>query len=346
MKAGASEKVEASAKAGASDMKAEGQSMRAVVRDGYGNPGVLRLDSVPRPRPRAGEVLIAVRAAGVERGALHLLMGEPYAVRLATGLRQPRERGLGSEVAGVVEAVGSGVTSVGPGDEVMATCRAGFAEFVTAKQDRVARKPSGLSFDEAAALPISGVTALQALDIARLQPGQRVLVVGASGGVGSYAVQLAKAAGAHVVGVCRTSKMEFVRVLGADDVIDHTVAIGFGPTPYDVILDIGGNNPLRRLREALTPRGTLVIVGAEDAGRIVGMGKQLRAVMTSPFTRQRLRMLVSKENAKDLQRLGELVASGALRPPVEGRYELADVPAALDDLAAGRVCGKLVVTIG
>ena len=244
-------------------------------------------------------------------------------------------------------AVGSEVTRFQPGDEVFGVSKGSFAEFAAAREDKLARKPSNLTFEQAAAVPVSGMTALRGLcDVGRLEAGQKVLIIGASGGVGSYAVQIAKALGAEVTGVCSTSKLDLVRSIGADHVIDYTQEdFAEGDKRYDLILDIGGNSSLSRLRRALTPRGTLVIVGGEDGGRWIGMDRQLRALALSPFVGQRLTMFGPKEHYAVLERLTELIENGQLVPVIEQTYPLSDMPDAMRHLQAGHARGKLVITV-
>lgn len=325
----------------------EAPTMRAIAHDAFGGPEVLALRSVPRPTPGPDEVLVRVRAAGLDRGVWHLVHGLPYAVRLAGfGIRRPKQPVPGMDLAGVVEAVGSDVTRFRPGDEVFGVGTATFAELAVAPEAKLAHKPADLPFDQAAAVAISGMTALQAVrDQAAVAPGQRVLIIGASGGVGTYAVQVAKAFGAEVTGVASTAKVDLVRSLGADRVIDYTTTdIDEDGVRYDAILDIGGNRPLRQLRRALTPTGTLVIVGGEDGGRLVGgTDRQLRALLWSPFTRQTLTSFISKETAEDVEALAELIEVGAVAPVVDRTYPLAEVPEALRDLEAGRLRGKAVI---
>ena len=264
--------------------------MQAIIQKEYGTADVLRVAEIDRPVIEADQVLVQVQAAGLDRGTWHLMAGMPYAARLAVGLRAPKNAVPGLDVAGVVVAVGSEVTRFQPGDEVFGISKGSFAEFAAAREDKLARKPSNLSFEQAAAVPVSGMTALRGLcDVGRLEEGQKVLIVGASGGVGSYAVQIAKALGAEVTGVCSTGKLDLVRSIGADHVIDYSQEdFADGDKRYDLILDIGGNSTLSRLRRALTPKGTLVIVGGEDRGRWIGMDRQLRALALSPFVGQRL----------------------------------------------------------
>jgi len=321
-------------------------TMRAVVQDSYGDADLLRRAEIPRPTPGSGEVLLQVTAAGLDRGAVHLMTGLPYPIRLAGfGLRRPKNPVRGREVAGRVVVVGDGVPDLRPGDEVFGIGEGCFAEFTVARADLLVRRPDTLDPTAAAALPISGLTALQAVrDHASVRHGQRVLVLGASGGVGTVAVQLAVAAGAEVTGVCRTSKMDRVRALGAAHVVDHTTAEPHGE--FDVILDIGGNRPLRTLRRLLAPRGRLVIVGGETDGRLLGgTDRQLRAMAWSPLLRQRLGTFVSSENGADLAVLRDLAVAGTLRPVVDRTYPLDGVPDAIRDLVAGRLTGKAVITL-
>jgi len=275
------------------------RTMRAIVQETYGTVDVLRLERIDRPAPAPDEVLVRVHAAGLDRGTWHSLTGRPYLMRiLGFGFRGPKNRVPGLDVAGTVVEVGSAVTRFAAGDEVFGISRGSFAEYAVAREDKLARKPVNLTFEQAAVVPVSGITALQALrDAGGIQSGQRVLIIGASGGVGSYAVQLAKAFGAEVIGVASRPKLDLVRSLGADHVVDYTRQdFADGAKRYDLILDIGGNATIPRLRRALTSRGTLVIVGGENGGRVTGgFGRQLRALALSPFLRQRLTMHTTKE---------------------------------------------------
>jgi|tagenome__1003787_1003787.scaffolds.fasta_scaffold20936691_3 NADPH:quinone reductase-like Zn-dependent oxidoreductase len=326
-------------------------TMKSIVQDRYGAApeDVLRLAEIDRPTIRPDEVLVRVQAASVDRGTWHVMSGLPYPIRLAGfGLRRPKGPNPGRSLAGTVEAVGAEVTDVGPGDEVYGICSGSFAEYARVRTDKLALKPANLSFPEAAAVPISGLTALQAVrDHGQLRAGQKVLVVGASGGVGSFAVQIAKAAGAEVTGVCRTAKVDAVRGIGADHVVDYTRAdFADGRHRYDVILDIGGNRRLSHLRRALTPRGRLVIVGGETDGRwLGGVDRQLRAVVLSLFVGQKLGTFVASENAPDLTALRELIESGEVTPVIDRTYPLSEAAAAIRHLLDGRTRGKLVITM-
>jgi NADPH:quinone reductase-like Zn-dependent oxidoreductase len=323
-------------------------TMRALVQDKYGDAGALRLDHITQPEVGEHEVLVRVHAAGLDRGTWHLMTGKPYLMRLALGFRGPKDRVPGRDLAGTVEAVGSEVTRFAVGDEVYGVGRGSFAEYAVAAQDKLAPKPAALSFEQAAVVSISAGTALQALtDQGKVEAGQRVLVIGASGGVGSYAVQLAKALGAEVTGVASTAKLDLVRTLGADHVIDYLCDDwAEGTELYDLILDIGGNPRLSRLRRALAPKGTAVLVGGEDGGNLTGgMNRSLRALMVSPFVGQRFAWFVAKERASDLKRLAEFFEAGAVTPSIDRTYSLDRVPEAMSHLAAGRVRGKVAITI-
>jgi NADPH:quinone reductase-like Zn-dependent oxidoreductase len=325
-------------------------TMRAIVNDTYGEAGdVLRLAEIPRPEIGDDEVLVRVHAAGVDRGVWHLMAGLPYPVRLAGyGLRAPKNPVRGREVAGRVEAVGKNVTTMVAGDEVFGAAEGSFAAYARARADKLAPKPSGVSFRDAAASTLSATTALQAVrDHGRVQPGQRVLVIGASGGVGTFAVQIAKAYGAEVTAVCSTGKVDLVRSIGADHVIDYTNQdIDANDQRYDVIIDIAGNRPLRQLRRALTPRGTLVITGGENGGRwIGGTDRQLRALLLSPFVRQKLRTFINSEARADLITIAELIDAGRVTPVIDKTYPLGDAPAAIRYLQDGHARGKVVVVV-
>jgi NADPH:quinone reductase-like Zn-dependent oxidoreductase len=323
--------------------------MRAIVQTGYGSADVLRVAEIDRPVIEDHEVLVRVHAAGLDRGTWHVMAGQPYLIRvMGFGLRAPKNRVPGLDVAGTVAAAGAQVTRFGVGDEVFGISRGSFAEYAAAREDKLARKPVNLTFDQAAVVAISGLTALQGLcDVGHMEAGQRVLIIGASGGVGTFAVQIAKAHGAEVTGVCSTSKLDMVRSLGADHVIDYTQDdFASGPERYDVILDIGGNSPLSRLRRALTPTGTLVIVGGENGGRWTGgLGRQLRAVALSPLVRQRLAMKMPKEHHADLERLTELIEAGHVTPVIDETYPLQQAPDAMRRLQAGQARGKLVIAV-
>jgi len=324
--------------------------MQAAVRRRYGSADLVHLEEIDRPTPKPGQVLVHVQAAGVDRGVSHLMTGKPYLMRIAGfGLRAPKNPVLGRELAGTVEAVGTGVTRFQPGDAVFGIGEGSFAEFAVAREDRLAPKPQNLPFDQAAPIGVSGLTALQAVrDHAHIKAGQEVLVIGASGGVGTFAVQIAKAYGARVTGVCSTSKIDLVRSIGADRVIDYTHEdFAAGELRYDVIIDTGGNSTLARLRSVLTPDGTLVIVGGEGAGGpwFGGIDRQLRAMMLSRSKGQKLGTFICKENHEDLLILKDLIEAAKLASVVGKTYSLAAVPEAIRDLEGGRAQGKLVITL-
>ena len=324
------------------------EQMRAILQSSYGTADTLHAGKIDRPVIGAGEVLVEVRAAGLDRGTWHVMAGLPYAIRLAGyGLRAPKAPVPGFDVAGVVVEIGAGVTRFAPGDEVFGIGKGSFAEFTAAREDKLAHKPQNLSFEQAAAVAISGLTALQGLtEAGRLQAGQRVLIIGASGGVGTYAVQIAKALGAEVTGVCSTSKVELVRSIGADHVLDYTRDdFADGETTYDLILDMAGNASITRLRRALAPAGTLVIAGGEGGGRwLGGSDRQLRALALSPFLRQRLTTFICKEHFAGLERLAGLIDEGRIVPVIERTYVLSDMPQAMRHLVNGDARGKLVIT--
>ncbi|NNF55611.1 MAG: NAD(P)-dependent alcohol dehydrogenase, partial [Acidimicrobiales bacterium] len=307
------------------------------------------LTSIPRPTIASDEVLIEVVAAGIDRGVWHLMTGMPYLIRImGYGLTKPKNPVLGMDVAGRVMEVGDAVTRFSVGDEVFGIASGSFAEFASAKESKLVLKPKAISFEQAAVSAISGITALQALtSVGRIESGQHVLVIGASGGVGSFAVQLAKALGATVTGVASTPKLDAVRALGADYVIDyrHESVDANGPS-FDLIIDTGGRNRLSRLRRALTSKGTLVIVGGEGGGRLAGgIGRQLRAALLSPFIKQRLTFFISEESARFIEPLANHLASGAVTAAIGHRFKLDQVPAAMEQMEAGTLTTKSVVTV-
>jgi NADPH:quinone reductase-like Zn-dependent oxidoreductase len=323
------------------------RTMRAVLQDRYGTAEVLQLGRAPRPAIGDHDVLIQVRAAGLDRGTEHLMTGKPYAVRLALGMSRPRNPIPGRDVAGVVVEVGAAVTRFAVGDEVYGVAPGSFAEYAVARESRLALKPANLSFTQAAVVPVSAATALRALvDAGRVRAGQSVLVIGASGGVGSYAVQLAKAFGAEVTAVCSGAKADLVASLGADHVIDYAREdFADGSRKYDLILDIAGNPSLKRLRRALRPRGTAVFVGGEDAGALLGMGRQLRGVLLSVLIQQRLALLKTQERGSDYDRLTDMIEAGQVVPSIDRTYSLEDAPLAVRQLEAGHVRGKVAITV-
>lgn len=323
--------------------------MRAIVQDTYGSADVLRLAEIDKPDITANEVLVKVRAAGMDRGTWHVLTGQPYLMRImGFGFRAPKNQVPGLDVAGMVEAVGSDVTRFQVGDEVFGMSRGSFAEYAATREDKLAHKPANLSFEQAAVVPISGGTAIQALrDAGGIEAGQTVLIIGASGGVGTYAVQLAKALGADVTGVSSTAKVDLVRSIGADHVLDYSREdFADGVHRYDLIVDIGGNSRLSRLRRALAPKGTLVIVGGEGGGKWTGgFGRVIRALGLSAFVSQRLTMLASKERYTDLEALRPFIEAGQVAPIIGRSYPLAEVPEAMRHLEAGDARGKIAITI-
>ena len=322
--------------------------MKAIVQHRYGSADTLHVAEIDRPAIGHDEVLLKVHAAGLDRGTLHLMTGEPYLIRLGFGLRGPKNAVPGLDVAGTVVAVGRDVTRWQTGDEVFGIGQGSFAEYTCAKEAKLALRPASLSFAQAAVVAVSGLTALQGVaDIGRVQPGHKALIIGASGGVGTFAVQVAKSLEAEVTGVCSTTKIDLVRSLGADHVIDYTRDdFADGTHHYDVILDIGGNSPLSRLRRALTPRGTLVIVGGEEGGRwFGGIDRQLRALTLSLFVGQRLTTFISKENHRDLDRLSEIIEAGQLVPTLDNIYSLDQVPDAIRHLDEGHARGKIAIAV-
>jgi NADPH:quinone reductase-like Zn-dependent oxidoreductase len=324
--------------------------MQAVRFDRYGSPpAVLRLEEVDAPVPAGGEVLLRVHAASANPVEWHVVRGEPFFLRLITGVRRPKDPKVGGDVAGVVEAVGAGVTGLAPGDAVFGIAEGSFAELACAKVDRLAGKPQAMTFEEAASIPVAGCTALKALrDHGRLEPGQHVLVIGAAGGVGSFAVQIAKAFGADVTGVCSTTHMDFVRALGADTVVDYTREELSGR--YDLVVQLAGDASIARLRRLLIAKGTLVVTGG-------GTGRDGKASSLGPLTRmlvartpsrrngQRVTTFVAKVRTRDLETLAALAEDGQIQPAVGGTYPLEQAAAALTRIESGHTRGKLVLTV-
>lgn len=325
-------------------------TMHAIRFEQYGAPpDVLRLEKVDAPDPGDGEVLLRVHAASANPVEWHLVRGEPFLLRLLTGLRGPKDPKVGGDVAGVVEAVGAGETGLAPGDAVFGTADGSFAELVCAKVERLARKPQAITFEQAASIPVAGCTALQAVrDHGRLQPGQQVLVIGAAGGVGSFAVQIAKALGADVTGVCGTTHLDFVRALGADTVVDYTREKPSGR--YDLVVQVAGDASVAQLRRLVTAQGTLVIVGT-------GTGRDGKASVLGPLTRmliartasrgngRRVATFIAKIRTPDLEVLAALAEDGRVQPAVERTYPLEQAAAALTDIESGHTRGKIVLTI-
>jgi NADPH:quinone reductase-like Zn-dependent oxidoreductase len=324
---------------------AQENMVKAIVQLKYGSPDVLELHDIDKPVVKDDEVLVRVRAAAVNIADWHLLRGVPYVMRLGIGLRRPRHEIPGLDIAGQVEAVGPNVEQVRPGDEVFGWCRGAFADYACPAERNLLRKPANLTFEQAAAVGDSAFTALAAVrDQGRVQPGHRVLINGASGGVGTFAVQIAKSFGASVTGVCSTRNVDMVRSIGADEVIDYTKE-DFTQTEqrYDVMLDMVGNRALSDCRRALTPRGTYVVVGVANLGRWFGLSRQAKALLLSPFVRQRIRVFVVRHNRDDLAVLKDLVEAGKVAPVIDRRYTLSEVPDALRHQGEGHARGKVVI---
>lgn len=320
--------------------------MKSVMRHRYGGTEALKMTADQAiPMPASGEVRVAVRTAGIDPGTWHLMTGLPLAARLVLGLRAPRYPGLGLDLAGTVDALGPDVSGFAEGDEVFGIGRGALAEFAIAPAAKLAHRPPSLGVDEAAVLSISGLTALQAVrDAGGLVSGQSVLVLGAAGGVGSYAVQIAVALGGLVTGVASGAKRDSVLGLGAHEFVDYTAGEPIGR--WDLIIDTAGNRPVRHLRAMLEPRGTAVLVGAEGGGRVIGgLDRTLRALVVSPFVSQRLQGLVSSENAADLAVLSSMVSSGRLRPFIGERFSFDDVAAAIEYVHSGHATGKTVLRV-
>jgi NADPH:quinone reductase-like Zn-dependent oxidoreductase len=323
-------------------------TMKAIVQDAYGAPSdVLELRDTDKPTIGDDDVLVRVQAAGIHIGDWLVGSGMPYMIRLAYGLTKPKHSIPGTELAGIVESVGKDVTQFRAGDEVFGWGSGAFAEYASIRQDALVLKPSNATFAEAATVPISGFTALQAIrDIGEVHTGDSVLVIGASGGVGTFAVQIAKAYGAEVTGVCSTRNVDTVRSIGADHVIDYTKDdINRGGKRYDVILDTAGNRSLSTLREALSPTGTLVIVGGSGGPWLMGVGRSLRATAISPFVSQRLRMFLSSTNQGDLATLKDLVEAEKVTPVIDRTYPLSETAAALTHVGGRHTRGKTAVTM-
>ncbi len=322
--------------------------MKAITQDRYGSADVLELRDMDTPVVGDDDVLLRVLGASLFIGDWHIMTGLPYLGRMAFGLRAPNAHVRGQDVAGRVEAVGGNVTTFHVGDEVYGTCDGSFAEYATARPGKLAPKPANLSFEQAATVPTTGCTALQGLrDAGKIRPGQKVLIIGAAGGVGSFAVQIATALGAHVTGVCSTAQMDLVRSIGASEVIDYT-RDDFAETGqrYDLILDTAGNRSVSHLRRALAPQGTLVIGGGEGGGRwFGGIHRQLGAMLLSPFVRQKLGTFIAKPNGDDLLVLTELIEAGKVTPVIGKTYPLRDVPEAIRHLEDGHARGKVVITV-
>jgi NADPH:quinone reductase-like Zn-dependent oxidoreductase len=319
--------------------------MKAMVQDRYGSAEVLQLAEIDKPVIGADQVLVRVRAASIHVGDAILMSGSPFVMRMATGLRRPKNQVPGTDVAGTVEAVGTDVHGLRPGDEVFGWCAGAFAEYVAASEDHFVLKPADLTFEQAAAVGVSATTALQLLrDDGHVGPGQKVLINGASGGVGTFAVQIAKAFGAEVTGVTSTKNLDMARSIGADHVIDYTREdFRKGGPRYDFILDNVGDRSMAETRRALAPTGTLLSNGGGHAGG--KLSRVIRATLVSMFVRQQAKPTVKFQNHDDLEALKVLVEAGKVTPVIDGTYPLRETPAAIDHVAAGHARGTVVITV-
>jgi NADPH:quinone reductase-like Zn-dependent oxidoreductase len=323
--------------------------MKAIVYHQYGSADVLKLEEVEKPTPGDDEVLIKVLAASVNPYDWHFMRGEPYFMRLFVGLRAPKRNGLGVDYSGQVEAVGKEVTQFQPGDEVFGMCDGAFAEYLCVPEIEAALKPTNLTFEQAAAVPLAALTALQGLrDPGQLQPMHRVLIIGSSGGVGTFAVQIAKALGAHVTGVCSTQNREMVCSLGADQVIDYTQEdFAQSGQKYDLIFQLAGMHSPSHCRRALTPKGRLVLSSGDSDGRWIGpIDRIIKAAVLSPFVGQKLGSLDTKRSKKDLEHLKDLIEAGKLTPVINQTHSLSEVPEAIRYVEKGHARGKVVITVG
>jgi NADPH:quinone reductase-like Zn-dependent oxidoreductase len=333
------------------NIAAPGNPMKAIVYCDYGTAEVLRLEDIEKPNPEDDQVLVRVRAAAVNPLDWHYMRGTPYIMRIESGLRKPKDTRFGVDYAGTVEAIGRDVTQFKPGDDVFGARSGALAEYVAVRADRaVVVKPANLTFEQAASIPVAAITALQGLrDKGKVQPGQKVLINGASGGVGTFAVQIAKSFGAHVTGVCSTRNVEMVRSLGADQVIDYTTEdYTRSAQRYDVILDNVGNRSLSENRRILKPEGRFVLIGGggPDNGRWIGpMAKPIKAMVLSWFVPQDMGTLLANVNKEDLTILGDLMQAGKVTPVIDRRYSLSEVPAAIRYLEEGHARGKVVINL-
>jgi len=323
--------------------------VKAISYNRYGSPDVLKCEEVRKLAVGDNEVLIRVRAAAVNPYDWHFMRGEPYPVRIAAGgLRKPKDSRLGADVAGEIEAVGRNITQFKPGDGVFGSCKGAFAEYACASESKLAMKPDNVTFEQAASVPIAAFTALQGLrDKGRLQPGQKVLVNGAAGGVGTFAVQIAKSFGAEVTGVCSTRNVEMVRSIGADQVVDYTQEnFTKSARRYDVILDCVGNHSFSECRRVLNPRGIYVGAGGTSDNWMIGpLTRAIKALVLSWFVSQKQVMVLAKPSQEDLTIMGELMATGKVTPVIDKRYSLSQVPDAIRYLEAGHARGKVVITL-
>ena len=325
---------------------AQGDLMKAIVYCDYGSPDVLKLEDIAKPTPADNQVLIKVRAAAANPLDWHYMRGTPYIMRAGSGLRKPKVTRLGVDVAGQVEAVGRNVTQFKPGDEVFGTGRGAFAEYVLASENKVVLTPANLTFEQAAAVPVAALTALQGLrDKGKIQPGQKVLINGASGGVGTFAVQIAKSFGAHVTGVCSTRNVDLVRSIGADQVIDYTKEdFTQGEQRYDLILDMVGNHSLSAYRRVLKPKGKYIMVGGPSGRWFAPLDRVVKAHVLSWFVSQEMRMMLAEINKEDLTILRDLMEAGKVTSVIDRRYGLSEVPEAIAYLETGRARGKVIIT--
>jgi len=323
--------------------------MKAIVQDSYGETDVLACREVNQPRISDSEVLVRVVAAGLDRGVWHVMAGRPYLIRImGYGLRRPKAAALGSDLAGIVAQVGAEVTRFGVGDPVVGIGRGAFAEYAVVNESNLAHKPAALTFEQASSMPVSGITALQAIrERSGVRAGESVLVIGASGGVGTFAVQIAAADGAEVTGVCSSAKVDMVRAIGAEHVVDYTLErIGDAGRRYDVVIDIGGRRSISEIRSVLAPRGRLVIIGGEGGGRwFGGIGRQLRAMVLSMFVRQRLGTFIASADSDRIETLLKLAESGEIVPVIDEVFPLEQTAVAIRRMEEGLVAGKLVVKV-
>ena len=324
------------------------QVMKSIVYQKYGSPDVLELKEVKKPTPKEDELLVKVQAAAVNPYDWHFMRGEPYFMRLFVGLRTPKRHGLGVDYSGQVEAVGKDVTQFQPGDEVFGMCDGAFAEYLCVPEIEAVLKPTNLTFEQAAAVPLAALTALQGLrDSGQLQPRQRVLIIGSSGGIGTFAVQIAKMLGAHVTGVCSRQNLEMVRSLGADQVIDYTQEdFTQSGQKYDLIFQLGGMHSPSHCRRALTPKGRLILSSGDSDGRWIGpVDRIIKAAVLSPFVNQTLVSLDTKRSKKDLEHLKDLIEAGKLTPVIDQTHSLSEVPEAIRYVEKGHAKGKVVINV-
>src|SRR3989442_8564747 len=326
----------------------QGNVMKGIVYCDYGSPDVLKVEDIEKPTPGDDQVLVRVRAASVNPLDWHYVRGTPYFMRMGAGLRRPKVTRLGVDFAGTVEAVGKNVKRFKPGDDVFGGRTGAFAEYVTVREERaVALKPANVTFEQAASVSVAALTALQGLrDKGQIRPGQKVLINGASGGVGTFAVQIAKSFGAEVTGVCSTRNVDMVRSIGADHVIDYTKEdFTKSEQRYDLIIDNVGNRSLSECRGILTPKGRYVMVGGPSSGWIDPLPRALGALVMSRFVSQDMVMFIAQLNQRDLTILGDLMQAGKVKPVIDRQYKLSEVPKAIGYLEEGHARGKVIVTV-